>query len=86
MATGFDLGGHLFIVLDCAINNAPVFVSAVVIYRKAPDPFCNRVYNLRQIFPFGNFRLVSFPESLPGKDEHPFEERELKSPLRQSAF
>ena len=34
MATGFDLGGHHFIVLDCAINNAPVFVSAVVTYRK----------------------------------------------------
>lgn len=27
-----DLGGHHFIVLNCAINNTPDFVSAVVIF------------------------------------------------------
>jgi len=29
---GLDPGGHHFVVLNCAINNTPVFVSYVVIY------------------------------------------------------
>ena len=30
---GVDPGGHHFVILDCSINNTPVFVSAVVIYK-----------------------------------------------------
>jgi len=29
-----DPGGHHFVVLNVSINNTPVFVSAVVIYKK----------------------------------------------------
>ena len=35
---GTDPGGHHFVVLNVSINNKPFFFSAVVIYRKAPDP------------------------------------------------
>ena len=32
MATGFDPGGHHFVVLSVSINNTAIFVSAVVTY------------------------------------------------------
>jgi hypothetical protein len=37
MATRANPGDHHFIVLDCSINNTPVFVLAVVTYKKPPS-------------------------------------------------
>jgi len=30
-------GGHHFVVLNCAINNTPIFASKVVTYEKIPE-------------------------------------------------
>jgi hypothetical protein len=41
MATQRDPGGHHFFVLNCAINNTPVFVSAVEAYGNRDDKNCS---------------------------------------------
>jgi len=41
MATRVDPGGHHFVVLNCAIHNTPVFVSAVEAYGNRDGENCS---------------------------------------------